>query len=31
LASDNPPAKDDAILRQPVLDLRALLRARFSV
>jgi len=30
LASDNAPAKEDAIPRQPVLDLRALLRARFS-
>jgi DNA helicase-2/ATP-dependent DNA helicase PcrA len=30
LASDNAPAKEDAIPRQPVLDLRALLRSRFG-
>jgi hypothetical protein len=30
LASDNTPAKEDAGLRQPVLDLRALLRSRFG-
>jgi DNA helicase-2/ATP-dependent DNA helicase PcrA len=30
LASDNAPAKEDVIGKQPVLDLRALLRSRFS-
>ena len=30
LASDNAPAKEDTIPTQPVLDLRALLRSRFS-
>jgi DNA helicase-2/ATP-dependent DNA helicase PcrA len=30
LASDNAPAKEDAIPKQPVLDLRALLRGRFG-
>jgi DNA helicase-2/ATP-dependent DNA helicase PcrA len=30
LASDNAPAKEDAIPKQPVLDLRALLRSRFG-
>ena len=30
LASDNAPAKEDAIPREPVLDLRALLRSRFG-
>jgi DNA helicase II / ATP-dependent DNA helicase PcrA len=30
LASDNAPANDDPSLKQPVLDLRALLRSRFG-
>ncbi|MDQ6771275.1 MAG: ATP-dependent helicase [Gemmatimonadota bacterium] len=30
LASDNTPAKEDALPRQPALDLRALLRSRFG-
>jgi DNA helicase II / ATP-dependent DNA helicase PcrA len=30
LAGDNAPANDDAPLKQPVLDLRALLRSRFG-
>jgi ATP-dependent exoDNAse (exonuclease V) beta subunit len=30
LASDNAPAKEDTMPKQPILDLRALLRSRFG-